>query len=186
MLAQLFADIGGGAVAGGGAALALVAVFLMVRLLAGGKATVRGGRLVMRYNLAFRLLGIGSLVAGAAGLLVLGVRRVMGLETPAESMALWCFLGFWVLPGVLIVTETFRRQVVLTDEGLSARGWFGWGPQLAWDQVRRVERVGQPGLGYRACGRKKAVVEVSFFMTGLNEFVGQCRERLDAKMYGDT
>ena len=85
------------------------------RLLAGGKAVARGRRLILRYNLAFRLFGLIILAAGTAAMLVFAVRVLAGWAGPGEFAAMWCCLGIMVLPGVFIVTETFRRQVVLVS-----------------------------------------------------------------------
>ena len=89
----------GGAIAGGGAALFLLLIVGLLKLMTGGRAETRVGQLVLQHNLFFRCFSLAILLIGVSAMVLFAVRQVAGWATPDEKWAVWCFLGFMVLPG---------------------------------------------------------------------------------------
>ena len=127
-----------GAVVGGGTVLVAVLIVGAVSLAFRGRSRESSeGTLVMTYGWVYRGLAVftlgmgvtllGVAVAGAAGAMELG--DVIWIP--------FAFGALFAVGGAAMTVEGFRRQVVVTDDGVAGRGWVG-SRRVPWDEVAEV------------------------------------------------
>ena len=164
-----------------GGAVALLA------LLVGGGAYVdsTSKTLVMRYPAKARAFAVlcGVLVpAGIATAVFVG--NQMGLQSPGRTIGLLCLAGFFLLLGLPLGFEAFRKQVILSDEAIVSRSWFGSLKHIPWGKVESVSNHQISGY-IGVCG-SGVTVKVNHYLSGLNVFIAECKRRLEPKRYGNT
>jgi hypothetical protein len=167
--------------ASGIATLVTVGLIALLTKVAGGGIRTGPGEAVLRYGAGLRAIGLVCVVAVVITLILLAIGQwVVG--NPRVWIGAAILAGVFILPGVPLLMEGYRRQITLTDGGISARGWFGPVGQLRWDEVEKVENRAEYGkLIVRGRGKK---ITISHYLDGLEVFVAECVKRLRPEVYG--
>lgn len=137
---------------------------------------VPDGGVILRRGPESRGLAVMILVI-AVGFAVLpfavptdGRAEILGFAAGVAAVA--ACLGF----------EAFRRQIVMNDVGLLARGWFGTAELIRWTEIVSVENIaGASKFVVRTHGRR---LTVGHNLVGVIEFAEECRKRLAPEVYG--
>ena len=148
----------------------------------GGSKKTGDGTIVLRYGGALRGLGVLSalIVLGLLGLLVASLVGVgPGEDARLPILGMVALFGGIGLP---LLVEGFRRQVVLDDEGLTARGWFGTRDTVRWEEIDSIENKVMSGKFVVRVGRVK--ISLGHYLEGLDVFAAECKKRLDPAVYG--
>jgi hypothetical protein len=171
-----------GAITGLAGALVIGLLFLIGYLLGGGAKKTADGTTVLRYGGAFRAVGLLGVVIALvmAALLLLSLLGV----GPGEDarLPILLMLGLFGLLGAPLTVEAYRRRVVLDDDGLTARGWFGTRPLVRWEDVASVENKVMSGKFVVRAGRVK--LSLGHYLDGLDVFAAECKARLAPEVYG--
>ncbi len=171
-----------GAVTGLAGALVIGLLFLVGYLLGGGAKKTADGTTVLRYGGAFRAVGLMGVVVALA-MAVLLLLSLLGVGPSREAqLPILLLLGLFGLLGAPLTVEAFRRRVVLDDDGLTARGWFGTAPTVAWEDITSVENKVMSGKFVVRAGRVK--LKLGHYLEGLDVFAAECKKRLDPEVYG--
>ena len=168
-------------------AFAFVAVFGLIWLLslvAGGGAKAEEGRIVLRYGRGFRAIGLMGIVAAFIAVAAFLVLRFAGDLTDGALMGVTVLVAVFLIPAIPLVLEGYRREIVLDDDGISARGWFGPTGEFAWGEITKVEWQ-QMGEKYVVrAGKKK--ISLNGYLEGLGAFEQMCVAKLAPEVYGKT
>jgi hypothetical protein len=163
---------------------ALVTVGLIVlagRLVGGGGTSVSDRVVVLRYRRTMRGLAVLVVLQMLVFLSFL-VADLLGVDAGVgDRRLLLVVTGISIWGGTTLGLEAFRRCVVLTDDGLRVRGWFGWSPLLRWGDIQSVRhRNFSKTLVVRT-----ATVKVSWwdYLDGIDRFASECRRRLAPDVY---
>lgn len=168
-------------------AFAFVAVgglIWLLSLVAGGGAKAEEGRIVLRYGRGFRAIGLMGVVAAFLAVAAFLVLLFVGEMSEGGLIGVTVLVAVFLIPSVPLVLEGYRREIVLDDEGISARGWFGPAGEFAWDEITKVEWL-QMGEKYVVrAGKQK--ISLNGYLDGLGAFEQMCVAKLDPKVYGKT
>jgi hypothetical protein len=162
------------------------AVALLGSLVGGGAYNHGAGdAFVLRYPArlrAFAILG-GVLVPAAIAIAVL-VGNQMGYESPGRTIGMLGLAGFFLLLGLPLGLEGFRKQVILSENAIASRSWFGTLNHIQWSDVESV--TNHPISGYVRVSGAGVTVKVNHYLDGVDLFVAICKQRLDPKRYGNS
>jgi hypothetical protein len=160
------------------------AISLLAWLVGGGAYVDASGKaLVMRYPAKARGLAVlcGAVVpAGIAIAVVVGNQQ--GLQNQGRTIGLLGLAGFFLLLGMPLGLESFRKQVILSDDAITARSWFGSVTRIAWEDVKSLSN--HPISGYVLVCGSGASVKVNHYLSGFQVFIGECKRRLEPRRYG--
>jgi hypothetical protein len=166
--------------------LVVGAVALLAWLVGGGAFRDAAGQaVVLRYPAKLRGFAVLCGVVAPAGIAVaVFAGNQMGYQSPGRTVGLLCLAGFFLLIGLPLGLEAFRKQVILTDDAVASRSWFGGLNHIQWRAIQSVSN--HPISGYiRVCGAG-ATVKVNHYLDGVDLFVAECKRRLEPKRYGDS
>jgi hypothetical protein len=160
-------------------------IFLMGKL-AGGGAKKQAGETVLRYGGMFRGLGLLCVLLVVIVLVVFAVGRITGEASQSEgaAIAVGVLCGIFLLPGLPLLIEGYRRQITLSETGIAARGWFGPVGELRWEEITSVENKVMSGK-YVVRGAS-ATIKIGHYLEGLDVFAEECKKRLAPEVYGDA
>ena len=120
--------------------------------------------------------------AGIAIAVVVG--NQMGFQSQGRTIGLFCLAGFFLLLGLPLGLESFRKQVISSDDEIASRSWFGTLHHIRWSDVQSVSN--EPISGYiRVCGAG-VTVKVNHYLDGLDVFIAECKQRVEPRRYGNT
>ena len=164
------------------AGVAVLGLIWLLSLVAGGGAKAEEGRIVLRYGRGFRAIGLMGVVCAFLAVGAFLVLMFMGEMSDGALMGVTVLVAVFLIPAVPLVLEGYRREIVLDDEGISARGWFGPVGEFAWEEITKVEWA-QMGEKYVVrAGKQK--ISLNGYLEGLGAFEQICQEKLDPKVYG--
>jgi hypothetical protein len=164
------------------AGVAVLGLIWLLSLVAGGGAKAEEGRIVLRYGRGFRAIGLMGVVCALLAVIVFLVLMFTGGLTDGALMGVSILVAVFLIPAVPLVLEGYRREVVLDDDGISARGWFGPVGEFAWDEITKVQwsQMGEKWI-VRA-GKKK--ITLNGYLEGLGAFEEMCRRKLPPEVSG--
>lgn len=123
-----------------------------------------------------------GVVAAMLAVIVLVVLMFTGGMTDEGLMGVTVLVAVFLIPAVPLVLEGYRREVVLDEDGISARGWWGPVGEFAWNEITKVEWA-QMGEKYIVrAGKQK--ISLNGYLEGLGAFEQICQEKLDPVVYG--
>ena len=172
------------AIAMGFAGVAVFGLIWLLSLVAGGGAKAEEGRIVLRYGRVFRAVGLMGVVCALLAVIVFWVLALTGGMADGALLGVTVLVAVFLIPAVPLVLEGYRREIVLDDEGISARGWFGPVGEFAWDEITKVEWT-EMGEKYVVRAEKKKIT-LGGYLEGLGAFEAICKEKLDPSVYGKT
>ncbi|WP_439626958.1 hypothetical protein [Gemmata sp.] len=166
--------------------LIVLALAVMLGRLVGGGVTKEQDRIVMRYGDFVRGLGaIGTLItiASLIGYVVDLFTQWLGPQKGNVNVLLLgaCIAGFFTVP---LLFEIQRREIVLTEEGIIHRGFFGTDPLIRWDDITKIENMPIASTFFVNTARKR--LGVNYYMAGLKLFEAECKKWLQPGVYGDA
>jgi hypothetical protein len=162
------------------------AVALLGWLVGGGAYRDADGKaLVLRYPAKLRGLAVlcGVILPAAIAIAVLAGNQT-GYQSPARTVGLLGLAGFFLLLGLPLCMEGFRKQVMLSEDAIASRSWFGSLKEIEWSDVKRV--TNHPISGYICIFGAGVTVKVNHYLSGLDTFVAECKRRLEPSQYGNT
>ncbi len=169
-------------------AIALItgAVALLASLVGGGACRdTTGNALVMRYPAKLRAFAILCGVFAPAGIAIaVIVGNQMGYQSPGRTTGLLCLAGFFLLMGLPLCLEGFRKQVILSEDAIASRSWFGGLTHIQWKDVKSVSN--HPVSGYVCVCGAGVAVKVNHYLGGIDVFVAECKRRVEPRRYGNT
>jgi hypothetical protein len=107
-----------------------------------------------------------------------------GAQEPNAEVSIGIVVGLFLVLGLWLVIETYRRRIVISEEGIAARGWFGPAGALRWDKIESVERRDRSQKFVVRGGRTK--ISIGYSLDGVGVFILKCRERLNPEVYGEA
>jgi hypothetical protein len=160
-------------------------IFLMGKL-AGGGATKQEGQIILRQGWLVRGCGLLCMVIAVLSLLgFVADQFTHWMEPPDGRPNPLIFLaGVFVAFGLPAMVEGYRRQLILTEAGLTPRGWFGTGSTIPWTEITNIENNPWAAKFYVRTAAKR--IAVSHYLAGLDLFVEECKKRLSPAVYGDA
>lgn len=167
--------------------IAAVLVFGIIALLAkfaGGGVSKKPGETVLRYGGMFRGVGLMSMSIVVLVLLVFIIGTLTGLaaQAPGSAIGAGVCAGLFFVIGFPLLMEGYRRQVILSETGITARGWFSTGEEIPWEAITKVENKVMSGKFVVRAGKK--TVALNHYLEGLDAFAEECKKRLAPDVYG--
>jgi hypothetical protein len=165
-------------------AVVVFGVIALLGKLAGGGMKAEEGETVLRYGGFFRGVGLLGVLVALIVLVVFAVGRLTGLasQEPGAVLGVSVLAGGFLLVSLPLLVEGYRRQIVLSEEGIAARGWFGPAGELRWSEIESVEnRAGSGKYVVRGAGKK---ISLGHYLDGLDVFAEECKKRLAPEVYG--
>jgi hypothetical protein len=162
------------------------AASLLGCLVGGGAYSDAGGKaLVLRYPAKLRGFAVlcGVLMPATIAVAVF-VGNQSGHQSPGRTTGLLCLAGFFLLLGLPLGLEAFRKQVILTEDSITSRSWLGKIDQIQWSDVRSVSN--HPINAYLRVFGAGATVKVNHYLSGVDVFIAECKSRLEPKRYGNA
>jgi hypothetical protein len=174
--------IEGAVVAGGTLLFAGLIVGMLVAITRGRSTRDRSGALTMEYGFAYRGLVVYGLLFGLV-LIAVGVGIVLGAIEGRDYQ--WVVIGIGILFTLVfapMAVEVFTRRVTVSRDGVAGRGLLGATPLISWEDVDEIafDKV----LGCFLVRGEGRVVRVFTLLGGRQEFIHECKGRLDRKTYG--
>ncbi len=162
------------------------AVGLLAWLVGGGAYRDADGKaLVLRYPAKLRGFAVlcGALVPAGIAIAVF-VGNQSGLHSQGRTVGLLCLAGFFLLLGLPLGLEAFRKQVILSEDAIASRSWFGTLERIEWKDVKSV--TNHPINAYIRVFGAGVTIKVNHYLSGLDVFIAECKQRLEPKRYGNT
>jgi hypothetical protein len=170
--------------------IAIVITFAAIALLGwlvggGARQDTGSGVTVLRYGTLFRGLGVlAAVVIPVVICVILIVTLLTGATRPESTPIALGLAGFFLLLGLPLILEGFRKQAILDESGITVRSWLGRLTHVGWQEVEEVSnRVTRGFFLVRGAGKK---VKLGHYLEGLDCFAEECRRRLAPGVYGEA
>jgi hypothetical protein len=141
------------------------------------------GALTMRYSLPLRVTGwvLGLVVPiGFVALLF-----VVPFQKPQDPWIAGGLLTFFTLGGAVILLETHRFRVTVTDEGIECLSPWRRRRFIAWGDVTRVTSSSNAAF-FVIRGRDRTRITLPAYLAGLRELGERMIRRLDPAVYAEA